>query len=246
MLYLYQMSIMKILPSILVLSVLHILCSCSPSSTGKTETTQQHSMIRDSADSPTVKPAVELIPDTATRIRFSEFSLTVNRLVVYEEDATTAIRNTDSLQIGAEMGETIEGQLISISDNQLKGIKIEQRYETSITIMNEGPHCDLTEWKHFYSEWKPLKQNKEGQFICDSYTEADYTKFPDVAIEDLKRAAKDYCGKDWYALIEDIKSPNEYPSAVWISQYQLRISGQRKDNGKPVTKLIYISVPMGC
>ncbi len=246
MLYLYQMSIMNILPSILILSALRIFCSCNPSSTNKTETIQQHTMSADSVVSNELKPAEELIPDTATRLRFNEFSVTFNRLVVYEEDRSTAIRNTDSVQIGAEMGETIEGQLLRISDSQLTGLKVEQRYETSITIMNEGPHCDLTEWKHFYSEWNTLKLNNKGQFICDSYTEADYTKFPDVAIEDLQRAAKEHCGRDWFKLIESIKSPNEYPSAVWISRYQLRITGQHKDNGKPVTKFITINVPMGC
>jgi len=40
-------------------------------------------------------------------------------------------------------------------------IKLYQSFENSITIINEGPHCDLVKWKHYNSEWKELKTKKQ-------------------------------------------------------------------------------------
>ena len=112
--------------------------------------------------------------------------------------------------------------------------------------MNEGPHCDLTDWKHYYSDYKLLKTNSTGQFICDKYSEEEYEKFPKISIEDLKQKVKEQCGDEWLKLIEKVKIPTEYPSGVSISRYYLRVTGKRKDNGKTVRKLIFIETPMGC
>ncbi len=112
--------------------------------------------------------------------------------------------------------------------------------------MNEGPHCDLTDWKHFYSDWKSLQTNKKGQFICNKYSEKDYEKFPEISIEDLKQKVKEQCGEEWFNLLDKVKIPTEYPSGVSISRYFLRITGQDKNKGETVTKLIIIETPMGC
>ena len=51
--------------------------------------------------------------------------------------------------------------------------------------MNEGPHCDLIDWKHFYSDWNKLQANSKGQFICDKYSVKDHEKFPEIPIDCL-------------------------------------------------------------
>ena len=112
--------------------------------------------------------------------------------------------------------------------------------------MGEGPHCDLIDWKHYDSEWRTLKSNKVGPFTCDSYSEKDLEKFPKIQISELKARVKEQCEKEFYDLISKIKSPTEYPSAVSVSRYFLRLTGQRKDNGQTVTKLIIFEVAMGC
>lgn len=184
--------------------------------------------------------------DTITSIKFDELSISINRLIIYDEDKKIDQIQKDTVEIYAELGETIEGQLISFSSDKLTGLIVEQRYETSVTIMNEGPHCDLTDWKHFYSNWKPLQTNNLGQFICYKYTKKEYEKFPKISIDNLKQKVKDQCGDEWLKLIENVKKPTEYPSGIGISRYYLRVIGQRKDNGKTVTKLIIIETPMGC
>lgn len=184
--------------------------------------------------------------DTITTIKFKELSVSINRLIIYDEDKKIDKIQKDKVEIYAELGETIEGQLISISSDQLTGLTVEQRYETSVTITDEGPHCDLTDWKHFYSDWKRLKTNSSGQFICDEYSELEHRKFPKISINDLKQKVKDKCGDEWFKLVEKIKAPTEYPSRVGISRYYLKVTGQRKDNRQTVTKLIIIESPMGC
>lgn len=184
--------------------------------------------------------------DTITTIKFDELSISINRLIIYDEDNKIDKIQKDTVEIYAELGETIEGQLISFSSDQLTGLTVEQRYQTSVTIMNEGPHCDLTDWKHFFSDWKQLQANDSGQFICDTYSENDYEKFPKISIDELKQKVKDRCGEEWLKLVEKVKKPTEYPSGVGISRYYLRVRGQRKDNGQTVTKLIIIETPMGC
>lgn len=228
------------------------LCSCNNASTNKTVATQNDSIISDTVNIPnqTSNDATftndEEEVDTITTIKFDELSVSINRLIIYNEDKKIDQIQKDTVEIYAELGETIEGQLISIASDQLTGLTVEQRYETSVTIMNEGPHCDLTDWKHFYSDWNKLQANSKGQFTCDKYTEKDYEKFPKISIADLKQKVKEQCGADWFKLVEKVKLPTEYPSGVSISRYYLRVTGQRKDNGQTVTKLIIIETPMGC
>lgn len=218
--------------------------------------TQNDNIVSDTVNIPnqTIKEAtftndVEEV-DTITTIKFDELSVSINRLIIYDEDKKIDQIQKDTVEIYAQLGETIEGQLksgrVTISSDQLTGLTVEQRYETSVTIMNEGPHCDLTDWKHFYSEWKRLKANNSGQFICDKYSEKEYEKFPKISIDDLKQKVKDQCGDEWLKLVEKVKTPTEYPSGVGISRYYLKVTGQRKDNGQTVTKFIIIETPMGC
>ena len=245
-------NIMTTLQNIISILTLTILCSCNNSSTNKTATAQIDSIVSDTASISNQTSNASILTndeenvDTITTIKFNELSISINRLIIYDEDKKIDQIQKDTIEIYSQLGETIEGQLISISSDQLTGLTIEQRYETSVTIMNEGPHCDLTDWKHFYSDWNKLQANSKGKFTCDRYTEKDYEKFPKISIADLKQKVKEQYGDDWFKLIEKVKLPTEYPSGVSISRYYLRVTGQRKDNRQTVTKLIVIETPMGC
>lgn len=188
----------------------------------------------------------EVLEDTVTDINFKELSISINRLVVFDEDKELNKTQKDTVYLYSELGETIEGQIISVSTDQLTNLTVEQRYETSVTIMGKGPHCDLIDWKHYNSDWKMLKSNEVGQFICDSYSEKDWEKFPKIQISELKAMVKKHCGGEFFNLILKIKSPTEYPSGVGVSRYFLRLTGQRKDNGQTITKLIIFEEAMGC
>jgi hypothetical protein len=237
---------------IILISTLFWSCGNSTSTKNVEDLTQKDSIQIDTSEVKTTKITAiktdnnEVLEDTIQVITLNELSISINRLVVYEYDKILKKTQKDTVYLYPELGETIEGQTISISTEELTNLKIEQRYETSVTIMNEGPHCDLIDWKHFYSEWKILKSNKVGQFICDSYSEKDLEKFPKIQMSELKTTVKELCGKEWYKLISKVKSPTEYPSGVGVSRYFLRLTGQRKDNRQIVTKLIILEMAMGC
>ena len=249
----YHKSTLVKLKAIFFLFSFITLISCTNSPNNNTEVTPIDSAVNNStipiadqtlAASPVANKGVDA--DTITILKFDEFSLSINRLIIYDDEKEFAKVQADTLEIYAEVGETIEGQLISISSDLLRDFTVEQRYETSLTIMNEGPHCDLTDWKHFYSDWKRLKSNADGQFICNKYTEKDYEKFIPVSIDQIQKQVKEQCGEGWFKLVENIKSPTEYPSGVGISRYFLKVTGYRKDNGELVQKLIVIQNAMGC
>lgn len=243
---------MKTSKILAIFLILALIWSCNDTNSNKKteDTTKNDSTIsvnkRDSIIENIVQKKNEVWEDTITDIKFKDISISINRLIVFDEDKQLNQIQKDTVYLYADLGESIEGQKISIVSNQLTNITIEQRYETSVTIMDEGPHCDLTEWKHYDSVWEKLKTNDEGQFICDTYLEKDLEKFPVVEISELKEYVKKHCEETYLKLISTIKYPTEYPSAVTVSRYFLRINGKRKNSEKAVTKLIIIEVAMGC
>jgi len=188
----------------------------------------------------------EVTEDTVTNINFDGFSVSISRLVIFDEERRLQQIQADTVYIEPELAETIEGQKIKVTSGNLKNISIEQRYETSVTIMYGGPHCDLTEWKHYRSEWQALEKNSDGDFLCKEYTATEADKFPEVSIDELKTAVRKYCGEGGAEHIAKVTSPTDYPSGVGISRYYLRITGQQADTNETVVKLIIIYVAMGC
>jgi hypothetical protein len=224
--------------------------SCNDSAPSKTETSQGDSLINhadsifQTTDSKTPTHYEGRI-DTTTALIFKEVSVSINRLIVSEDVNSNEIQS-DTIEINIELGETIEGQRISITSSQFTRFEVEQRYETSVTINNEGPHCDLMEWKHFYSNWIPLQTNRAGEFICHTYSDKDSEEFPNISIDELKEKVREACGEEWAQHVAKINTLTDYPSSVGISRYFLKITGQHKDTGQLVTKLIILVNPMGC
>lgn len=243
---------MKTSKPLAIFLILAIIWSCKDTNSNKKlETTSSNDSTisvnkRDSIIKNTLSATNEVWEDTVTDIKFKDISISINRLIVFDNDKQLNQIQKDTVYLYADLGETLEGQKISIVSSQLTNITIEQRYETSVTIMDEGPHCDLTEWKHYDSAWEKLKTNDKGQFIGDSYSEKDLEKFPVVDISELKAYVKKHCDEEYSELISTIKSPTEYPSAVSVSRYFLRIIGKRKNSEETLTKVIIIEMAMGC
>jgi hypothetical protein len=196
-------------------------------------------------------PDKKIPEDTIIEIKFPELSLQLKHSFVCSEPG----QNKDTVFIYPYYGETIEGHKLSVLSTDLKNMVVFMRYETSAFILEdcqcdtsvalrEGCRCELTDWKHYYSDWKKLDINNNGQLVCTKYTEAERQIFPAIPIEELKQRVKEHCGKECYELISKIKSPTEYPCGVSISRYFLSISGQRKDNGKTITKMIIVGPPV--
>lgn len=133
-----------------------------------------------------------------------------------------------------------------LSNVLLDNIRVEQCMQTSVTIMNEGPHCDMTNWLHHTTEWHTISENDSGYYVLKNYNEKDCKKFPDVSVNQLKEAARKYCGDEWANTINSIQNINEYPCEVGMNKVIVRISGINKENGKEVVNYIALIFSMGC
>lgn len=177
-------------------------------------------------------------------IQFQNFSLEIEPLELWEQSKLLYRTFLADSDVDIELGETLEGSTIKVLNSQLWNINIEMRFETSITIMNEGPHCDLVNWKHYTSDWSELSNEGTDTFKAASYSTQDWERFPEVPVKEILEAVKQQC-PGWEEHARTIKSPNDYPSAVGVSRYFLRISGTDK-TGKLITRILTFNVPMGC
>ncbi len=185
-------------------------------------------------------------PDTTLRLYFGDFNVEIARLIAENVTPAEAPITTDTVYADIDLGETLEGQLIAVTSMHLIDIKVEQAYETSVSISNEGPHCDLIEWKHYVSPWETLKQNRDGQFVALTYSEEQRSTFIPVSVNEIREIVKLQCSEDWVSLLSNCKKITDYPIGVGISNYLLRISGKRLEDGKKVSRIIVLSAALGC
>jgi hypothetical protein len=184
--------------------------------------------------------------DSICLISFEEFSIQIPNFHCENITNTPNPIQADIFWITAELGEVFEDRIIYINSDNVDDLFVEESYETSLTITDEGPHCDLTEWEHYIDNWRPLYKNHLEEYPLYNYDEKESQKFPNVSVQQIQAAAEKHCGSEWANKIKTIHSPNEYPAGVSISWYYIRISGKRKDNGLPFQKTLVINSPMGC
>lgn len=180
-------------------------------------------------------------------VGFDDFTLefeNLNAEIIGDEQVSTHSDNT--IDAILEMGETVEGKIIRVRHHsKYKSIKVFQRHENSISIQAEGPHCDLIEWKHFYSAWAPLKASKKtGAFETITYSNKAQNKFINVDISEFKNAVKEHCGDVWYNMIKDDKKINKGASTIGISKIYFKVifTTMYDEN---IEKTVAFNVPMG-
>jgi hypothetical protein len=187
-------------------------------------------------NSQTVKPTI---------LKLDEFTIEFVEFASYDK-RELKITSSPYNEILADLGETIESSIIKISSEILDKIELEQRIETSVTIMNEGPHCDLIHWKHFTSDWKKLKEESKWMFKGNSYTNGEDSKFPTVDMKELVAEANRECGQIYAELAKSAKSPNDNPCVVTVSRYFIKVKGVNKRTRRKFETIITVKMPMGC
>ncbi|WP_378187556.1 SH3 domain-containing protein [Aquimarina sp. W85] len=179
-------------------------------------------------------------------IKFNDVIVALDHMRIMDYSKVLTQKQKDTAKISMDLSGTPEDKFLKIITKNYKKIEVFQRHENSITIMNEGPHCDLTEWKHFYSGWKKLPYDKvKNSFKTYKYSEKDRVKFDPVNIDELKNEIDTYCGEGWLHVSKSIKEVNDCPSGVSISSIFLKIILTDKNN-KITEKIIQFKIPMGC
>lgn len=183
--------------------------------------------------------------DGKSIIRFQSIVVTIERLEAFDQKELDRVFDKEAL-FSADLGETLESADILIKTEKFKDIEVYQAFETSVTIMDEGPHCDLVNWRHHTSDWERLGEVKPNTFRTMVYPGDELSKFPTVTIREVQDAARKQCGDGWADLIKGSKSVYDYPCDVGVSKYFLKVKGVDKTTGTRVEKKIVILIPMGC
>lgn len=185
-------------------------------------------------------------PEPIAMLVFPEATLHIHGLslpaTLLQEERITA----DTVFLSEDFGQNIEGKLITASSNVLNNLSIAQCYQTKLNLLNDGAQCELSELKTFTSEWRFLQPNAKGEYAFESYSAADKKKFVAVKLAEVKEAIKTNCQEHWHPLAHTLRSPTAYPMEIQLSEYYLRLTGRRKDNGYLVEKIVVITASTGC
>ncbi|WP_179348577.1 SH3 domain-containing protein [Winogradskyella pacifica] len=179
------------------------------------------------------------------RLDLDKLNVEIKNLATSDYKRTHNLKQQDSITINVDSGASPEKKQIVLVDNDYKHVSIFQRYENSISFMSVDKKCDANDWKHFDSEWRPLKQTRSNTFETLAYSENDWKQFIDTSVEDLKTEVIDQCGADWLDYFKTIKNVKDYPIGVSTNRVFLKIIlTDFEDN--ITEKIIEFDMPKGC
>lgn len=179
------------------------------------------------------------------RLDLDKLNVEIKNLATSDYKRLHNLRQQDSAKINVDLGASPERKQIVLVDNDYKHVSIFQRYENSISFMSENAQCDSKNWKHFNSEWKPLKKVRSNTFETLAYTENDWKKFIKTATEDLKTEVIDQCGEDWLNYFKKIENLKDHPVGVSTKRVFLKIILTDFENNI-TEKIIEFDIPNGC
>jgi hypothetical protein len=179
-------------------------------------------------------------------INLSDIVIKLDNVVLFIEGKEKLLTFRDTAYLYLNLGETIQGKTFHIVKSGLREIKIEQQYETSLSISNEGPHLDLMDWKNYTSDWVELNSINKTAFMTLSYSETDQERFPEFTEKELI----DYLisiGEKGYAdlITNPIYVDGSKHWWVGLSSITIRVSGFDENNNW-VSRYLNFEIPMGC
>lgn len=148
-----------------------------------------------------------------------------------------------TIHIGTEEDSDQYDVKIALSNKKLK-LKLEQRYETSLSVQDEGPHLDLVQWKHFVSDWVEVLPRKAGIYRSLLISQEEANRFPSIelssVLDEIKRQ-----DPNWLNVVKNAKSIRDYPFSIGVSTVSFRISVFTGNKWIPV-HVVHCLHPMGC
>lgn len=196
-------------------------------------------------DSETTKDSVD---NVQVLLQFNNLTITTDFEEVWNDKNYFAKIHKDTILVQLGLVRNISGQTYLLKSGlDIQAIQIFQNYETSLTIMDEGPHVDLTDWTHYVGDWKKLKI-EDNKFKTLEYSGADQEKFPIVTSKEILEAAQKHLHVDsnrWTELAKRCTGPNVYPCGVSISRINLKIV-LTDNKGITTEKYVILEIPMGC
>jgi hypothetical protein len=151
--------------------------------------------------------------------------------------------------VDLDLPESIDGQPVTLNFADSSGTyRILQRYRTSMSVAAEGPHLDLVDWRHFDSDWIPLKSLGARRFRTLKSSEMQSSKFPPTTRAEIMEEVRKRVEKDWPELLEYVETcngPNDGACWVGVSSIYLRVQKRTGDSWTDIG-LVEVNLPMGC
>jgi hypothetical protein len=180
------------------------------------------------------------------KVSYDEFTVTIEGISEKQRRRSEVNLDFDEvLFYKLNDDETLEGKTVSVKHHQeFRTIEVFQKHENSIAISDDKSHCDIINWQHYYSSWKPLKTiSSNKKFKALPISEQDASRFINVNMDEFKTVVNETCGETWSNTIKDVTSLNDYPAKIVVSKMYLRILMTDID-GYKTEKILIFEVPL--
>lgn len=181
------------------------------------------------------------------------FKATYDEFTVHIEGVTEKIAKTDKINpefdgvifYTFKEGESLNGKTVRIKHHKdFRSIQVFQKHENSLVINDDKSHCDMINWQHYYSSWKPLRTiSSNHQFKGLPISEKEASRFIEVDLEEFKTVVNEDCGEAWSESIKDVQSVTDDPVSIKTTKEYLRVVMTDIDGNK-IEKVIIFEVPL--
>jgi hypothetical protein len=144
-----------------------------------------------------------------------------------------------------ELGQQVTEVRVLPPAGPARSYRVQMRYETTLTVSDEGPTLALTDWKHHVSAWADLVPSAETRFLMPALFEVEELPFPPVSMDEVLRAVQERAGEGWVGLARSAAGPTRYPLAVALSRLWFRLLERREGRWRQLA-ILEVVVPMSC
>lgn len=238
---------MKQLIKVILLSPILILTACfSEKDEDIVHQDFDHEHLVPADETPPVVDTIQWISSEAIKMSFDSVTIYLDSLEFFTD---STLNSNDTIYIDLELGSSLASHYFKVETLfDSAEVVVLHQFETSITVQNEGPHCDLVSWKHYYSAPDTLALvDSTGTFqFKNVYEDSLTSEFPNVKMKDVLKAVKLHCGKEWYDHAKTAKNVNSYPLSVSVSKEIIKILILNRNRDVIHEKVLIFYVPMGC
>jgi len=145
-----------------------------------------------------------------------------------------------------DLGVDISNTKLFIDSEENANYRVHIQLETSMAIGDEGPHLDLSDWKHCTTEWLSVKPLDKVSFVLPDISSIKTDCFPQLSMDEIKAEVLKRGGQRWLNVLErNIGSDYYDPTYIALSAIRIKIEKQVNSQWQEVT-VINFNVPMGC
>ncbi|WP_372016425.1 hypothetical protein [Pseudoxanthomonas sp. 10H] len=162
-----------------------------------------------------------------------------------------------ALDVPLELGDEVHGATLQLQPAASAGPwRVRVQYETSLGLGAEGPHLDLTDWKHCVSAWVPAESSGPLSFVLPAPSPEQQACFPAYTAGELEQAVRDHAARMGDASqadgwLQGLRAPSTGMSTtpvtpfVAISAVRVRVEVKRDGRWVEATTVTFVP-PMGC